>query len=63
MASHGSVVGYEAGVMRIEVSDAVWLGQMVSMRSALTREIARIADLPVKGMEFELKAGSRRGRR
>jgi hypothetical protein len=41
----------------------VWLGQMVSMRSALTREIARIADLPVKGMEFELKAGSRRGRR
>ena len=28
MAEHGRVVGYDAGVVRIEVADAVWLQQM-----------------------------------
>ena len=49
MADRGRVVGYEAGVVRIEVADAVWLRQMISLRSVLEREMARIADLPVSG--------------
>ena len=62
-ARHGgarSVVGYEAGMVRIEVADAVWLQQMISLRSVLEREMARIAGLKVARIEFERKAGNRR---
>ncbi len=59
MADHGTVIGYDGGVVRVEVADAVWLKQMISLRSTLEREVARIADLPVARIEFELKAGNR----
>ena len=52
MADHGRVIGYEAGVVRIEVSDPVWLRQMLSLRPVLQREVARIAGLPVTAIEF-----------
>jgi len=55
MAEHGTVVGYDGGVVRIEVSDAVWMRQMISLRSVLEREMARIAGLPISGIHFELK--------
>ncbi len=55
MAEHGAVVGYEAGVVRVEVSDAVWMRQMISLRGTLEREMARIAGMPVAGIHFELK--------
>jgi hypothetical protein len=56
MAEHGVVIGYEAGgVVRIEVSDQLWMGQMISLRGALARDMARIAGLPVSGIHFELK--------
>ena len=62
MADHGVVIGYEAGVMRVEVADVVWLRQMSSLRGGLEREVARIAALPVAKIEFELKrTGNRRG--
>ncbi len=57
MADRGRVVGYEAGVVRIEVADATWLRQMVSLRGVLEREMARIAGLPVSGIRFELQKG------
>jgi hypothetical protein len=57
MAEHGAVVGYEGGVVRIEVSDQVWMGQMISLRGGLARDMARIAGLPVSGIRFELKRG------
>ena len=57
MADRGRVIGYEAGVLRIEVADAVWLRQMVSLRSALEREIARISCLPIAAIQFELHKG------
>jgi hypothetical protein len=59
MADHGTVAGYDAGVVRVEVADAVWLRQMVSLQRVLEREVARIAGLPVGRIEFELKAGNR----
>jgi hypothetical protein len=55
MAGHGTVVGYAAGVIRVQVADPVWLKQMLSLRSVLEREMARIAGLPVTGIHFELK--------
>jgi hypothetical protein len=54
MADHGHVIGYEAGVLRIEVADAVWLRQMRSLHSVLAREVAKIAGLRVTAIEFEL---------
>ena len=57
MADRGRVIGYEAGVLRIEVADAVWLRQMVSLRAVLEREIARVACLPIAEIRFELRKG------
>jgi hypothetical protein len=31
------------------------MGQMISLRGTLEREMARIAELPVAGIRFELK--------
>lgn len=55
MAERGRVVGYEAGVVRIEVADQTWLRQMTSLRFMLERDLARIAGLPVSAIRFELQ--------
>jgi hypothetical protein len=55
MAGRGRVAGYDAGVVRIEVADAVWLNQMRSLGSVLERELGKISGLKVKGIRFELK--------
>lgn len=60
MADHGAVVGYDSGVVRIEVADAVWLKQMISLRGALERDVARISGLPVGRIEFETKSRNRK---
>ena len=57
MADRGRVIGYDAGVVRIEVADAAWLRQMISLRSVLERDMARIAGLPVNSIRFELQKG------
>ena len=57
MADRGRVIGYEAGIVRIEVADPIWLRQMVALRGVLQREMARIAGLPVSGIRFELQKG------
>jgi hypothetical protein len=55
MAEHGTVVAYEAGVVRVEVADAMWLRQMISLRGVLERELVCIAGLPVSAIKFELE--------
>ena len=55
MAGHGKVVGYDAGVVRIQVADTVWMQQMKSLGGTLERELARIAGVPVATIHFELK--------
>lgn len=55
MAEHGELVSFEEGQLRIEVSDAAWLRQMLSMRGQLQHELARIAGVAVTGIHFELK--------
>ena len=53
MADRGTIAGYEAGLVTIEVADPVWLTQMLSMRSMLERELARIAGVRVTAIHFE----------
>jgi len=60
MAGHGTVVGYEGGVVRVEVEDAAWLQQLMSMRRQLAGEMARIAGVRVSEIHFEKKRNDRR---
>ena len=62
MAERGAVVGYQEGVVRVQVADAVWLRQMNSLGGTLRREVARIAQLPVQRIDFELKTDNKRQR-
>jgi hypothetical protein len=55
MARRGIVAAFEGGVLRIEVADAAWLDEMCGMRSVLERELARIAEVKLAGIHFELK--------
>ena len=55
MAAHGEIIGLDAGVVRIAVTDSVWLAQMLTMRSILEHDLARIAAVPLTGIHFELK--------
>jgi predicted nucleic acid-binding Zn ribbon protein len=55
MADHAAVVGFDQGVVRIEVADTAWMQQMISLRSVLARDMARIAGLPIAAIHFELK--------
>ncbi|MBB5058524.1 putative nucleic acid-binding Zn ribbon protein [Granulicella aggregans] len=55
MAEHGEIVALFEGTLTVEVSDAAWLSQMLSMRSILQNELARIAQVKVTAIHFELK--------
>jgi hypothetical protein len=63
MARRGTVAGFEGGVLRIEVADAAWLDEMRGMRAVLERELARIAEVKLAGIHFELKQSGSPGRR
>ena len=56
----GTVAGYEDGVVLIEVEDAAWLRQLMSMRGQLAGEMARIAGVRVTEIHFEMKRNDRR---
>lgn len=60
MAERGSVVGYLDGIVTLEVADEVWLRQMMSMRTRLAGEMARIAGVKVREIHFELKRNNGR---
>lgn len=55
MAVHGEVVGYEDGVVSLEVSDPGWMQQMMSMQGQLSGELGRIAGIRVTGIHFMRK--------
>jgi len=55
MAGHGSVIGYESGLVRIQVSDPAWLQHMIDLRSTLALDLARISGLPVTDLRLELE--------
>lgn len=55
MAAHGEVASFSDGTVIVAVSDAAWLSQMISMRSVLQNELARIARVKVSAIHFEMK--------
>jgi len=55
MAERGAVVGYADGVVLLQVADEVWMRQMMSMRTQLAGEMARIAGVKVSAIHFEMK--------
>lgn len=55
MAERGMVVGYDDGVLRVQVENGVWLQQLMSMRRHLAVEMARIARVRVSEIHFEMK--------
>ncbi len=55
MAAHGEIVGFFEGTVTVAVSDPAWLSQMLSMRSVLQNELARIAQVQVTAIHFEKK--------
>jgi hypothetical protein len=55
MAERGAVVGYIDGVVLLQVSDEVWLRQMLSMQAQLAGELARISGVKVSEIHFEMK--------
>jgi hypothetical protein len=57
MAAHGEIVAFFEGTVTVQVSDPAWLSQMLSMRSILQNELARIAQVKVTAIHFELKKG------
>lgn len=59
MARRGVVQAFEGGVLRVEVEDPAWLEQMRGMQAVLEHEVARIADVKLAGIHFELKKSSR----
>ena len=55
LAERGVIVGYTDGVVRVQVEDAAWLQQLMSMRRQLAGEMARIAGVRVSEIHFEKK--------
>ena len=55
MAARGEVVGFDGNLLRVEVRDAMWLEQMLSMRGMLAAEVGRIAGVKVGGIHFEVR--------
>jgi predicted nucleic acid-binding Zn ribbon protein len=55
MAERGTVVGYNDGVLLVQVEDRAWLRQLTSMRGQLAGEMARIAGVRVSEIHFEMK--------
>ncbi|MDQ2832363.1 MAG: DUF721 domain-containing protein [Acidobacteriota bacterium] len=60
LAQRGIVTGYSDGVVRIEVVDEVWMGQMMSMRTQLTGQLAQIAGVKVREIHFERQRNGNR---
>ena len=53
MAEHGVVTAYAEGAVTIEVVDASWRRQLLSMREQLTGELRRIAGVELRAIHFE----------
>ena len=62
LAEKGHIVGLANGVLRVEAMNSVWLEQLRSMQEILQRELARIADVKLAGIHFEVKRAESKGR-
>jgi predicted nucleic acid-binding Zn ribbon protein len=60
MAERGQVIGFQNGVVRVEVEDGAWLQQLMSMRRQLAAELALISGVRVSEIHFERKRNCER---
>jgi hypothetical protein len=54
-AGRGDVVGYNDGIVDIEVSDEAWLQEMRALKSQLKVDLARISGVKVSELRFIVK--------
>jgi hypothetical protein len=55
LADRGTIVGYERGVVRVQVEDRAWLQQLTNIRGHLASEMTRIAGVTVSEIHFQMK--------
>ena len=55
MAARGEIVGFENGVVEVQVQDAAWLDQMRSMGPILQSDLGKIAGVKIAGIHFQEK--------
>lgn len=55
MANHGTIAGFSAGILLIEIAEGPWARQMISMQSQLAAEVGRISGVPVRSIQFAVK--------
>ena len=63
LSDRGRVAGYADGVVTVEVTDAAWMQQMISMHGQLAGEMARIAGVTVREIHFEAKGQKKKDAR
>jgi hypothetical protein len=55
LAGRGSVVGFDGGIVSVEVRDPAWLEEMRSMSGHLESELARVAGMKGTKLHFIVK--------
>lgn len=55
LAEHGRVVGYDDGVISVEVGERAWLEEMRNMSEHLEAELARVAGMKVTKLHLIVK--------
>lgn len=55
MAGKATVVGYEEGIVRVEVGEGPWVAELRSLSSQLETELARISGVQVSRLHFIVK--------
>jgi Dna[CI] antecedent, DciA len=63
LSERARVAGYADGVAIVEVTDAAWLQQMISMHGQLVGEMSRIAGVKVREIHFEVKGQKKKDAR
>lgn len=58
-AERAILAGYADGIVLLEAVNEAWMHEMMNMRGHLARELARIAQVPVKTVRIEIKRNSR----
>lgn len=55
LCSRSSVVGYDEGIVKVEVLEGAWLEEVKNISHHLQRELPRISGVPVRELHFIVK--------
>jgi predicted nucleic acid-binding Zn ribbon protein len=62
LARKATPLSLSDGYLEVEVENAAWMEQLRAMQAVLEQEMARIADVKLAGIHFQLKGLRRRER-